>query len=329
MVSTKKKVRAVVEVGPNYICHLMAVARLGFDSDYADRYLHSVRAEDLDWLQEHQHLLQWSDGHAGVLSQLVFFVANYIGLHTRKDLERFFKLLIAGLENEDYAPFLNAYKRELENLKAWMYTVDEKWLAMFAPYLAQIDRLREIYIGNFAKYLDHVWPHECDELCRVANKLNSFFADKDIIHQWEIRTGREFKFSEYQIVLCSAIKNGPNANSLGYERNIFYHGSDFEWLTQFISHEIGTHILIDIFPPFDPHRTREEFDILYRGYENLCRFYNSLILDQDIIYSMSHRYHGEEFHEIYSRIYHDNPSLDAKELYQLGVSEFRRICREG
>lgn len=57
-----KRIQAVVEKGPNYIFHLMAVARAGFASPYAETYRFSVEPEDLKLLERWRARLVTADG---------------------------------------------------------------------------------------------------------------------------------------------------------------------------------------------------------------------------------------------------------------------------
>jgi hypothetical protein len=128
-----------------------------------------------------------------------------------------------------------------------------------------------------------VWPRERPALEAAADCLNSRLAATDLLGRWEEVTGIEFRAPRYDFVLSSAIENGPNANSLGYERTLFRPGPDLAWAVQFMSHEVGTHVLIEVFRAAMPHHT---FDRLYRAYECLARFYNRRVLNEPLVYTL-------------------------------------------
>lgn len=69
----RKRVKAVIEKGINYIFHLQAIARLNFDSKYADRYEGSVKRSDIDYLRQIAPLLRFGDCGAGNLVYLLTF----------------------------------------------------------------------------------------------------------------------------------------------------------------------------------------------------------------------------------------------------------------
>ncbi len=69
-----KPIVATVEVGPNYIFHLMAVAGVGFESEYATTYGASVEPEDLETLRALHGRLIFQDGHGGELASIALFI---------------------------------------------------------------------------------------------------------------------------------------------------------------------------------------------------------------------------------------------------------------
>lgn len=62
--------------------------------------------------------------------------------------------------------------------------------------------------------------------------------------------------------------------------------------------------------------------LLYRAYENLARFYNSIVLEKDELYEIGRNYHCNQFYEAYSKIHSENPSMPPRELFRRGVAYF-------
>jgi len=262
---------ATVEKGPNYVFHLLAVARAGFDSGYADLYRRSVNRADLQALEGVRGRLAFADGHSGDLTVPAVLLPAYLGLESAAALDEYFDLLGAATGGGDGEPFLRRYAERLARTADWWERIDLAWLKTQGAQTGAaeaLEALRRIYVRNFGAY---------------------------------------------EIVLVSATKNGPTANSLGYGRNVFYSSSDFDWLTQFISHETGTHILMGMLKayvrpadgragaggdtaPADPGGAGQGpdgpgaapygFDLVYQAFENLARLYNTLILGTADIYPM-------------------------------------------
>lgn len=328
-----KRIKAVVEKGPNYVFHLLAVAGVGFESDYGRRYRHTVGPDDLALLRRHRDLLVFGDGRGGALWPLLIFLPAYLGLDSQAAFGEFYALLDQGFAGGDYAPFLGRYATGLARLRDWVVYVDERWLAGLAQHRGAVRDLGTVHGRNLPAYEREVWPAERPALAELAGRLNAHFEGKDVIGAWERLTGLAFKAEVYEIVLVSAIANGPNANSLGYERNVFWSGSDFGWLTEFISHETGSHLLIDLMKERmggaasaeaadggDPGRY--DFDLLYRAYENLVRFYNMSVLETDDIYGLGDHYFTRPFEAIYRELHAADPGLSPREMLERGYRAF-------
>lgn len=322
----EKQIIAVVEKCPNYIFHLLAVAKVGFYSDYADQYKDSVPPEDIAYIQKHGHLLSFGAGSSGELVAIMISFPSYINLKSTDAFEEYFSLLDSGFQTNDFQPFLGRYAPYNERLNSW-FPIEEEYLRSITKYKEVIAALAKIYLRNYATYENKVWDVEKVKLKNVASKINDYFENRDIISKWESVTGKEFKFDNYYIVLCSAIKNGPDANSLGYERNVFYHDARLGYMTQFISHETGTHILIDVLK--EVHNSKKfENGVLYGGYQGLAKFYNTIILrNKNLEYNMP-QFYDKEYLEIYAAIYNENQNLTATNLLVKGIETFQKAQSE-
>lgn len=340
MATTAKPILATVELGPNYVFHLVALARAGFSSGYADRYRSSVRPGDLAVLEGCRSRLAWADGLRGDLTSPAVFLPAYLGLDAADAFMEYFDLLAEALSRcapgpahpcrADAVPFLERYAGPLAKLADWTEAVDRDWLARFQDPQGLARAVREIgaiFAGNFGAYEAEVWREERPGLEAAAKELNAFLAGHDFIGQWERLSGISFRAERYEIVLVRAIENGPNANSLSYDRNVFYSGSDPAWLRQFISHETGTHILIGVL--FDYFKARaaedgsppdpETWGVIYRAYENLARFYNAMVLGASDLYRMGSDYRDSEFRAIYERLWAEDPTLGPREMLDRAV----------
>ena len=316
-----KPVSAVVELGSNYVFHLLACARVGFDSEYADRYHGALAPADLAWLCDHKSLLAFGNGHGGDLVGPLIFMPAYLNLDNENALGKFFALLTDGLRLGDFTPLLNEYQTPLKALETWGFHQIDRWLASLEPHREAIETFAGIYERGFGTYVASVWPAELPRIQAVAHHLNGFLSGRDLIALWENATGLTFLSDSYSIVLVSAIQNGPNANSLSYDRNVFYSGSDFGWMCNFINHEVGTHILIDLYRKA-LSEGRWPFDLCYKAYENLARFYNGRILQKAHLYTMPPQYDHERFGEIFSDLLADTPDLTPEQLYQGGMDRY-------
>jgi hypothetical protein len=318
-----KSILVAVDKGPNYIFHLAALACAGFRSDYVDEYARTVAPGDLEILRRHGDRLNFGfgSGHGGDLASLLVFHPAYLDLDSVQEFREFFALLDGGLATGTFARFLARYSKEHDELRNWTFEVDERWLSPFRGSRDVIGELGGVYERTLPAYDSAVWPVESGKMAGAAERLNGYFAERDMIGKWEEVTGLTFKCPTYRIILCSALKDGPNANSLGYEKNTFYYGYGFDWTTDFISHEVGSHILVDVWK--EAMASGGSDYLAYRAVENLARFYNFRVLGKETLYGMSGQYYCDEFRSVYAEIAARESCIEPGRLFREGLDLFR------
>jgi len=222
-----KRIIFTYNYAANYILHIFAVAKIGYDSEYADRYRPTVRPQDLKYLESHRRLLEFGDGREGPFTSFCFFLPAYLGLRTKDDFVDYYNLLINSLENKDFSEFLRRYPIDWKDpflsayYKAFMLEMsDEEWEKIVKPLMSEFRKVAQIFIDNIDGY-GPVWRQVEPVLRERAGDLNRQFDKGDIIQEWERITGKTFLKDKYYIVLCYANKNGPDANSLSYDMNVF------------------------------------------------------------------------------------------------------------
>jgi hypothetical protein len=322
-----KRVLVTLDKTPNYVFHMAALAGAGFTSPYAERYRDTIPPEDLDTLVKHKDRIKFGfgDGDGGDLAGAVLFEPAHLALESSREMSEYFHLLSHALETGEYQEFLDRYRYAHPEPPDWNVHVDEEWMAGLAPSHSAIRELGDVFARNFDDYDRKVYPLEAVRMTGTALKLNARFKEWDCIAKWEEVTGFTWKYPDYQIALCSALENGPTANSIGYRKNSFYFGHDFEWTWRFISHEVGTHIMMDVMiDPAERESPLTEYDpyLVYRAYENLARFYNCKVLGEDNPYDMSPQYHHEEFNAIFARIDGSHAGLGPEDLLVEGLSQY-------
>ncbi|HHW17863.1 MAG TPA: hypothetical protein GXX30_03045 [Firmicutes bacterium] len=82
-----KHLLTVLEISANYVFHLAALARAGFESDYADTYRDMVSPNDLATLVRYRDRLGFGSGHAGDLAGILIFEPGYLNLDSKGALK--------------------------------------------------------------------------------------------------------------------------------------------------------------------------------------------------------------------------------------------------
>jgi len=74
-----KRVIAKVEKGVNYFFHIQAVAKINYNSEYAEKYKNSVYTEDLDYLKRNKDLFLFGNGKIfSVFTVLYLFLPSLL-----------------------------------------------------------------------------------------------------------------------------------------------------------------------------------------------------------------------------------------------------------
>jgi hypothetical protein len=316
---SKKEVKAVVEEFPNYIFHLLTLGKIvPEDSEYISLYKEAISQKDQAFLNANRKLISWEDGSAGPLTSFFVFIPGYINFQSQGEITEYFDLLSKTVKTGNCEVFTRKYELYFNKMSIMFGNLDIKSkIRLVKKYSNVVTRLGRIYKNYYRIYHMTVWPQEKEKLEKTAKLINIEFQRRDLITVWENMVGLQFKTNDYQIVLFSANRNGPSANSLGYERNAFYYGQDVDHMVKFISHEVGTHLLIDDMWQVLQMNRFEYLDV-YKAYENLAEFYNGRFIYDGAPMNMND-YDLKKYYQIYNDLYNSNQNITHKDLMIKGL----------
>ncbi len=293
---------------PNYLWHMLAAARIGYDSDYADRFGGTVASEDLDILRNNRDDLVFGEGEGGSLSAFFGTFAGALPIETPAEIEEYFAVLARAFEVGRLGPFVEAYPESVGRDRFFRRGLVEETLSGNREQLLDtIGRLSEVYLRSYRTYVDQVWPEAQRFIGPRQEALGEHFRMRDYIAVWESLLGIEWDGPGYEIVLCYANKNGPDYNSLGYNANLIYFDKPFDRTWQFVSHEIGTHLLIDLYMELAESGRYDQRE-LYAGYECLAMFYNRRVLESSNLAYEIPQFESERRLRLFESIYHERSS---------------------
>src|SRR3989339_931608 len=281
---TAKSIRASTELLVNYYFHLFMAAdiwEIGDKNQYQKEFRESLSITDRNFIYDNRNLIAWGNGRENIFSQLLFFTPAKLSFSSKTELADYFSLLSESFRNDDLLGFKAKFHNEIsENNESGLLTKKNSLLPI-------LNKLIDIYINNFEHYSKSIWPIEQNKLEKVAKKINTFFMKKRYIEKWEQYLNIEFPGDQFSIVLTSANKNAPSANNLNRTRyNFYYQPESFEDLTIFISHEIGTNLLMESLMRLhkdknlkNNFKTDQDFyTLVYNAFESLAEYYNAKIL---------------------------------------------------
>ena len=298
-----KPISITTRLIPNYLWHLLAVAKIGYDSEYAEVFGDTVIPDDLALLKSKKSLLAFAEGEGGELSGFFTMLPAWLPLKDKADLERYFKVLQTALERRNLQPFVDHFPQADWQDRIWAeFLRRDSFPDEIGELMAEAQALAALYSRNLENYQQRIWPQAKSSMQPRQADLQELFTLEDYIAKWEQFLGMEFTGDQYEFVLCYANKNGPDYNSLGYCGNLCYFDKPFKQTWQFLSHEIGTHILMQIYFKLAGTGTFEHRS-LYSAYECLAMFYNRSLLNvESLDYSIQQMSDSAHL-EFYARIY--------------------------
>jgi hypothetical protein len=277
----QKPVCFSVEFGANYLWHLLAVARVGYQSEYASQFRSSVGTGDLELIASCKKDLAWAEDTGGALAGFFVNLPAWLNLESRSEFEAYFETLQTALVEGSLQPFVRRFPDRAWHNPYYRYYLRQ---ADFAPelsgHLETARLLAGAYLRNLDAYRRQVWPRIVQRLGPRKRALAVEFERTDYIARWESLVGVPFAMPRYEFILCGANQGGPDYNSVGYGRTVFYYDKPFLRTCQFLSHEIGTHLLFEVYAEVleDDRCDRRK---AYCALETLAMFYNKLILGVD------------------------------------------------
>lgn len=319
-----KEVVCVVERMPNYITHLTAVAGLPWHTSYAEVYGHTVDLESHEILQLHRPMLEWGHGYTGDLAPFFVLLPAFLPLTDEFDFFEYMRALDAAMDSRNYAPIAELYPRAQARLAWWLFDFEGFFYSrseVYETYLRAVRQLVHVFEHNYQSWDENVWHHVELDLDLTADDLNGDLWALDLLNSWETLTGQRFKGERYEIVLTAA-PAGTGITSLGYRRSMMSADMDREQMLGLIVHEVGTHLLVDLFREMlDRDLTNGEVDwTTSAAYAGLTAYYARQIMPQ---FETEIENDVEIFVGIYRQLADEDPLADARELMERALVERR------
>ncbi|MEW6307451.1 MAG: hypothetical protein AB1492_00155 [Bacillota bacterium] len=319
-----KPVVAVVEKGVNYIFHLLAVGKVGYDSRYGDRYARSVAASDLGSLRRHANLLVFGDGRGfGPLTALLVFIPAFLNLDTADKLDRYCHGLKAAIGLGEPERFCSLYDTALAELGDWIEDcLDRTHQAIkhaHADCREPALELCDVVHRSFLVYDAQVWTEQLPALTAKALELNALCAKADIIRRWEEGTGLQYRRPAFAVSLCSANANGPDANDLGYDRNVHYSGRTPTDILSFACHEVGVRLIAPVRRGLLRELTPAQAQSAYWVNETLAEYLRCSTFGCAPAFAYDHT-----LYNLFQQMHRFSPEASVADLFRAGVEHLGR-----
>lgn len=273
-----KKIICHVNKATNYIYHILSVAKVGYDNDYGEKYRSYHDEQDLKYLNDHGRDISVEGGsHCGNLYGLL--ITEPARSRNINFLIKYYELIIDLFENKNLKMMVKDFAGlwgnscELEGDYSddrYMFSLD-----VFEGDSDKIIRISKIFLRNIDTFEKNIWPLELPKLEDFKSKLEkAIHKEGDLIGRWEASLNGDYMGHQFEVMLCSALENGPQAIDISPTKDVFNVCNKVEDLMSFISHEIGSFIILTSLT----NEMKENLLKYWVAIEGLASYHNKKIL---------------------------------------------------
>ncbi len=240
------KIRCICNREVNYACHILSVARCGYDNAYGEKYRGLYEAEDLAALKKYEKDLTIAGGeHCG---ELLWIIA---GICQSRNAGELCDITLKQIRNDEFhLPAYDSRRKE------------------------SVIEILELFRKYYDYYVREIWPGERERLEKSAAQIQEAFSQMGFAEKAEELVG-ETADMEFMPSLVLSVEGGAEAIFIGDQEDIFGAERDLMSSITFIGHEYIIFLLNKAVPP----RENEWLDArLYDIREGLAEFYLQKLL---------------------------------------------------
>lgn len=228
---------------PNLLAHIYSSSGVYGNHQYQERFQHTLRSADIEFLRSLQHYFKGKPPMGGPLFSFLYQIPCYFATENLESILDTFDLLIEGLKSSNY-PFKELEDTTLEALKVWMPTeLIEASRRSIQPMLGMLpglfERLKDIIANtHHTFYRDH-WQERKLVLLKKAEDIYDEVEELPVFDAWSEVFNLSFPYREFVVYLVDALKGGT---SLLAEKYALPSEVTLERAVNTIIHEVGIHL---------------------------------------------------------------------------------------
>ncbi len=293
------KLKITISQPANYIYHMMSVSKVGYNNSYGRKHESIHKEKDLGILKESENELTVSGGeHCGMLYTLL--VAKPASSNDLNSLKRYFESIIDLFSYNDHIRTAKKFN-DLDNeyLDDGFESFEDAFsmcLEAFSSYTDQILSISEVMLSNIELYIKNIWQEENKILLEYKEKLSKVLEKEyNLVSNWESQLNTSLQVENFEIVIVNSIVDGAQAIDISKSKDLFNINEDIKKIIGFISHEIGTFIILQSLPM----SMRENLQEYWLCIESLSTYHNQKVLYEDENLFAKNNQYFEKFNEIY------------------------------
>ncbi|HLP05990.1 MAG TPA: hypothetical protein VK152_11235 [Paludibacter sp.] len=326
--SVSKKVKCSVEIMPNYLWHLFAVANLWNieKSDYADKYRSTVAKNDLDYLYQQRSLITWGNSTSGMFASFLFFTP-FVNEMPENGYFAYLDALEKAAKTSEWLPFMEKYCPQYINQIGSIKTSSED-IEVFC-------RIKGIIVKNFSQYKTRVWPEEKSRLYKLKAKIDVAFQNDAMISRWESALNTKYPEQDFYAVLTypNGIDTGlPSANDFSSSRDNFgVAENNIDQCIDLIIHEIGIFCMMPLLHELQSDQAYQtafykEKNVVYQAVESYIE-YKKGGLDKNRVEWKGAMFNGNRFDFPFFFKYYEGTEgkYGLEQTLRMAIGEYDRI----
>lgn len=230
---------------PNILAHIYASAGLMRMPDYHERFRHTLREEDIDFLKKFMsHFGGRPPLAGGPLFLFLYQIPSYFPAENLEQLLVNIDRIIEGLEGGWIDRGLD--QETVRALEVWIPPQVVEYSRnlegpMFRQMSGILDRLKDIVTHSYEGFYRDHWRSIRPLLLERAMEIQKQFEDLPVYEAWSEALGLIFPYKEFVVYLCEARRG---STSILAEKLVLPYEINLERAVDTIIHEIGIHFII-------------------------------------------------------------------------------------
>ncbi|MDH5792743.1 MAG: hypothetical protein OEZ44_11230 [Candidatus Bathyarchaeota archaeon] len=232
---------------PNILAHIYASAGLTRNKQYHERFRHTLREEDVEFLKTFtSHFRGTPPMAGGPMFLYLYQIPSYLPAESLDEVLGNIDRIVEGLGSGSIE-CMGLDQDTVSALDIWMPRQLFEYPSpnMVSEVLEQIteilNRLKEVIAYSSNNYYAEHWRELKPLLLRRATELKKEFEGLPVFNVWSEALGLTFPYNEFVVYLCEARRGGT---SLLAEKIALPYDIPLEKAVDTIIHEVGIHFII-------------------------------------------------------------------------------------
>lgn len=285
------KIKFAANKDTNYVFHMLAVAKCGYDNAYGEQYCTRYPQDDLNKLKMNENLITVCGGeHCGLLYGLMVC-----------------EPACAKVSAKEYYNSIIEIGKEIIG-----GNIPEGVNEEVIPYTDTIISISEIMAKYYDDYIENIWENEKCKIEKYILKLQDYFEKSDFTEKAEKLLGCHLQSGCFTATLVASVAGGAEAIDISQSQDVFGIERDYLDEVYFIGHEFIIYLLFGVLTKENAFKTLETWCLT----EGLAEYYLKKIMGSTRFFNEQQMY--VEYYEQCEK----KAQLSAVELYRMALKTF-------